>query len=376
MYRLVYEPLERLLRQKKPPIILILGLRQVGKSTLAMSLGDKKGYVRFNFDLVGDRQEFIHQDRHTLALFAQKYHGKLVIVDEIQKLPEATSVVKHLYDTYGMMFVLTGSSEIKIRSGLGDSLAGRVHEVKLYPLSLREINIQSGLRFAPKAEYNNYEDNQKNILNYLVYGSMPNLQNIPVNQYQTYLVDFANTLISKDVLEVSGMKKTTQVYQLAQLLALQIGQLVNFNELANNTEFSRQSVYRYIDILEQMGLIIRAKPISTNERESISKATKIYFTDLGVRNALVGNFADWHRRQDKGQLLENAVFVAIKRRHEYAGDRTTLGFFRSAYGSEIDIVEKSASGERLYEVKAGEKSIRKRQKVEMVTIETAQKYLY
>ena len=376
MYRQVYEPLKQLLGQKKSPIILILGLRQVGKSTLAMSLGEKRGYVRFNFDLIGDRQEFVHQDRHTLALFAKKYQEKLIIVDEIQKLPEATEVVKHLYDTYGMAFVLTGSSEIKIRVGMGDSLAGRVHEVRLYPLSFTEMNIQSGLAFDAKADYPNYEDNQKNILRYLVFGSLPNLQNIPMDQYQTYLADFTNTLLSKDVLEVSGFKHSTQIYQLAKLLALQIGQLVNFNELAISTELSRQSVYRYIDIFEQMGLVIRTKPISTNERESIGKATKIYFIDLGVRNALVGDFSDWQGRQDKGQLLENAVFVGIKRRHEYANDRAALGFFRSAYGAEIDIVEKSPSGERLYEIKAGKKAMRKKKNVEMVTIETAQKYLY
>jgi predicted AAA+ superfamily ATPase len=205
---------------------------------------------------------------------------------------------------------------------------------------------------------------------------MPNLENIPMDQYQMYLVDFINTLLSKDVLEVSGLKKTTQVYHLARLLALQIGQLVNFNELAVSTELSRQSIYRYIDIFEQMGLIIRAKPLSTNERESIAKATKIYFTDLGVRNALVEDFSDWNSRQDKGQLLENAVFVGIKRMHEYKGDRAALGFFRSAYGSEIDIVEKSAMREHLYEVKAGKKSMRKKKKVEVVTMETAQKYLY
>lgn len=376
MYRQVYEGLSKLLNQDRPPIILILGLRQVGKSTLAQSLGEGAGYVRFNFDLVGDRQEFGSQDRHSLAVLAQKFGKRVVIVDEIQKMPEATEVVKHLYDTHNVKFVLTGSSEIKIRKGMGDSLAGRVHEVKLYPLSLKEINLQSGLNFDHNGEFVNYEENQQNLLRNLIYGSLPQLQNIPFDQYETYLNDFTNTVISKDILEISGTRKTTQIYTLAKLLAFQIGQLVNFNELASSTELSRESVYKYVDIFEQMGLVVRARPMSTNEREAISKATKIYFTDLGVRNALVGNFEDWNGRQDKGQLLENAVFMGIKRAQEYAGRRVDLGFFRSPYGAEIDIVEKTGQEQKLYEIKVGDKKLTSKRGVEIVTLQTAQKYLY
>lgn len=376
MYRQVEEKLTRLLVQPKAPIILILGLRQVGKSTLAQTLAKKQEWVRFDFDVLGDRQELSQSDRHSLAFLAQKYQGQVVIVDEIQKMPEATAVIKHLYDTYQMKFILTGSSELKIRRGVGDSLVGRLHEVRLYPLSLAEINIQSGLDFDPQREFNNYEVNQQLLWRYLVYGSLPQLQNIPVAQYRQYLDDFTNGLMSKDVLEVSGTRKATKVYLLAKLLALQIGQLVNFNELASNTEMSRESVYRYVDIFEQLGLIVRARPMSTNEREAISKRAKIYFTDLGVRNSLVGNFDAWEMRVDKGQLLENAVFVGIKRARDYGGVRTNLGFFRSPHGAEIDIVEKSGTRQKLYEVKVGGKGTPGKGKVEVISLQIAQKYLY
>ena len=377
MFRRIGVRLESLLKQEKPPVVLILGMRQVGKSTLAVSLGEKLGgYVRFNFDLVGDRQEFLDQDRHALAIFAQKYKDKLVIVDEVQKMPEATAVVKHLFDTYNMKFILTGSSEVKIRKGLGDTMAGRVHEERLYPLSIWEMNVQSGLDFDPRVEFNNYDVNQVNLLKYLVYGSLPHLSNVDFSQYRMYLEDLVNTLVSKDVLEISGTRKTTQVYLLARLLAQQVGQLVNFNELAANTELSRESVYRYIDVFEQMGLIVRAKPISTNEREAISKATKFYFSDLGVRNALIGDFSDWKMRFDRGSLLENAVFVGIKRANDYTGRRADLGFFRSAYGAEIDIVEGVGVEQRLFEVKASDKKTARKKGVEVITLANAQKYLY
>ncbi len=372
-YRQIQAQLTKHLSGKNSPIILILGLRQVGKSTLAQNIAGA-GYVRFNFDLISDRLEFTNQNRHDLGLFAEKYKSKIVIVDEIQKSPEATSVVKHLFDNFGMKFILTGSSEIKIRKNLGDSLAGRIHEVKLYPLSIKEINIQKNLKWDLDGEFSNFEENQQNLLKILVYGSLPNLLNIKNEDYEEYLRDYTNTIISKDVLEIAGTRKNTQVFLLAKLLALQIGQLVNFNELALNTELSRESVYRYIDIFEQMGIIIRAKPISTNEREAISKATKIYFTDLGVRNSLIENFNPFNQRIDKGQLLENAVFVGIKRSDAYNNTRSSLGFFRSITGKEIDIVRKTDDKEDLYEVKVTDNS--KKKNVKIITFQNAQKYLY
>ena len=374
MFRQLQAPLKNLFYQEKGPIILILGMRQVGKSTIALSLVEKRKYVRFDFDLVSDQLEFVNQNRHDLALFAEKYKDSIVIIDEIQKSSDATLVIKHLYDNFHTKFILTGSSELKIRKGLGDSLAGRVHEVRLYPMSLKEINIQQGLSWESKDEYKNYDINQQNLLKALSFGTLPNLLNIQRDEYETYLNDYTNTIISKDVLEIAGTRKSTQVFLLAKLLALQIGQLVNFNELSLNVGLSRESVYRYIDIFEQMGLIVRAKPISTNEREAITKATKIYFTDLGVRNSLIGNFNSLNQRLDKGQLLENAVFVGIKRSDDYQNIKASLGFFRSVYGSEIDIVKKVDNLEYLFEVKITDRG--KKKNVKIVTLETAQKYLY
>lgn len=378
MYRQVGEEIKHVLESAWMPIILILGARQVGKTTLAESLVPASDQVRFNFDLLEDAARFSRQGKDELALFSRRYQDKTIIIDEVQKKPEATAVIKHLYDTYKMRFILTGSSEVKIRRGLGDSLAGRIHEVHLYPLTLSEINIQSGLSFKTVNEYNSYDQNQQNLLRALVYGSLPQIQNIEPAEYETYLTDYVNTVLSKDILELGHTRKTTQVYTLAKHLALQIGQLVNFNELAKNTELSRVTVAGLIDTFEQMGLVVRAKPISTNERESISKATKIYFVDLGVRNALIGNFSAFNGRLDAGQLLENAVFMGIKRQLEYGGNRGRyeLGFFRSPHGAEVDIVKKVGGKEELLEVKLSRPTRKLNKGVELVTLETAQKYLY
>lgn len=379
MYRQVTSQIEKILNSSWKPIILLLGPRQVGKSTLAHSLIPQQEQINFNFDYRLDIETFIQKNRHDLAVFAENNQGKTVIIDEIQKAPEATGVVKHLYDNFkqfNLKFILTGSSEIKIRRGIGDSLTGRIYEAHLYPLSLSEVNIQSGLVFEAEKEYNNYDHNQTLLQKYLVLGSLPPSLNMPPIQYQDYLREYVNSLFSKDILELSGTRKPLQVLTLAKHLALQIGQLVNLNELANNVELQRVSIYKYLDVFEQIGLIHIAKPISTNERESISHATKIYFTDLGIRNALINNFDDFSLRADKGRLLENAIFVGLKRQLDYQRQSYKLGFFRSTHGTEIDIVKKTDGAEELFEIKTSTKKMRQSKNITYITIDTAQKYLY
>src|SRR3989344_830450 len=117
MFRQISKSLSDLLDQNTPPIILVLGMRQVGKSTLALNLVKNSKYVRFNFDLPSDRLEFINQNRHDLSNFSEKYKEHIIVIDEIQKSPDATAIIKHLYDNYKTRFILTGSSEVKIRKG-------------------------------------------------------------------------------------------------------------------------------------------------------------------------------------------------------------------------------------------------------------------
>ena len=376
MYRKVLHAVNTLLNRDNPPIVMILGLRQVGKTTLARTACGDRPSVFFNFDLISDIAEFTGRDRHSLALFSRRYSDHIIVVDEVQKSPEATGIIKHLHDTYGLPFLLTGSSEVRIRKGIGDSLAGRLREIRLYPLSLEEIDVQRQLPFDARKEFNNYEYNQQTLLRYLVYGSLPHLENIPEEEYADYLRGLMNGLLSRDILEISAIRKPAQVYHLARLLAMQIGQIVNFNELAENTHLSRISVVNFIEIFEQMGLVVRAAPISTNKRESITKRTKIYFTDTGIRNSLINDFSPFESRPDRGQLLENAVFMGLKRSLEYSDNPYELGFFRSEYGSEIDIVKKVPENEELFEVKIGKRKSRKGLDATYITLDTAQKYLY
>ena len=373
MYRHISENIKNALKAENPPIILILGLRQTGKTTLAKAVCSEIGYQMFNFDLLSDRREFEQSDRHSLADFAERYKDKIILIDEVQKMPEATSIIKHLFDNCKLKFVLTGSSELKIRKNFGDTLAGRTKVFHLYPLSIKELLTQDGK--IKETEGPSFDLAQIKLQKYLVFGSLPNIENIKPEEYAPHLKNFTETLLSKDVLEISGIKKSTKLYGLAKLLALQVGQLVNVNEVAMLAELSRPTIYNYLDVLEQMNIISRAYAVSINERKAISEKFKVYFTDLGVRNALINNFENLHMRTDMGALLENAVYMGIKRQLDYGERIYKMGFFRSKTGSEIDIVVKSNNETHLYEVKTSARFQKKKGEISYITKSDAWKYL-
>ncbi len=373
MYREILKKVKKTISAKNAPIVIVLGLRQTGKTTLAKSACAGKKFQIFNFDLLSDRQEFEKTNRHSLADFASRYKGKIIFIDEVQKMPQSTAIIKHLFDQYKLKFILTGSSELKIKKNMGDSLAGRTKIFRLYSLSVKEILVQK--RKIKENEKPSFDPANELLQRYLVFGSLPNLENISPDEYESFLKDFADSLLSKDILEISGIKKSTRIYALAKLLALQVGQLVNINEIAMLVELSRPTVYGYLDILEQMNIICRAPALSTNERKAISEKFKVYFTDLGIRNQLAGNFENLNTRLDTGALMENAAYIGIKRKLDYAGEIYKMGFFRSRTGSEIDIVVKSGGREYLYEVKTSEKFQKKKGKVEYITKNNIWEYL-
>lgn len=373
MYRRIANEVQKQLTSGALPVILLLGLRQSGKTTLAKAITQGIPTQTFNFDLVSDRKEFSEQSRHSLALFAKRYADHIIFIDEVQKSPESTDVIKHLVDHYHLRFLLTGSSELKIAKGVGDSLAGRVRTFRLYPLSISEIHAQREKKEMPVPVP--YDAAQSILREILVSGSLPRLQNIPFVDHAAYLRDYTDALLSKDILDIVDIKKSTKIYSLARFLALQIGQLVNVNELALMTELSRATVYQYLDVLEQLALIWRVRPISANARRAIATKCKVYFTDLGVRNALVGDFSPFESRLDRGALLENAVAVGLKRQHEYRNEHVEIGFFRSHSGSEIDLVVKEQGKETLYEVKASPRARSRMPNVQTITLDTAHEFL-
>jgi len=374
MYRQLFTSIADNYQTPKPFIVLILGLRQTGKSTLAKSVCQQFGHHQFfNFDLPSDQEEFTSQNRHSLDNFASRYQKHLILVDEIQKLPESTNTIKHLYDNYHLNFIITGSSEYKIKQHLGDTLAGRVKTYHLYPLSLSEILTQK--QAIKTTETPSYDQSQIEIQKYLTHGSLPTIQNILPQDYSSFLNSFTQDLLSKDILEISQIRKSTKIYSLAKLLAMQIGQLVNVNELSILTEINRTNIYNYLDLLEQLNLIKRAYPLSTNQRQAISSKFKVYFTDLGIRNSLINNFSPLNTRLDSGLLLENAIYVGLCRQLEYQNTPHQIGFFRSKNGSEIDIVVKKNNQEFLYEVKYHPRYLNKTGNVTYITPQNAYQFL-
>ncbi|MBI2465502.1 ATP-binding protein [Candidatus Shapirobacteria bacterium] len=373
MYRYLEEKIKWTLDKSGwQPIVLLLGLRQTGKSTLARNVCGQIKYRLFNFDLQTDRLEFMDNNRHTLEEFARRYENEIIIVDEVQKLPESTGTIKHLYDNFHLKFIMTGSSEVAIKKNISDSMAGRVKIFHLYPLNIKEELVQK--EKISETDKVGFDDGMIEIQNYLTYGSLPKMLNLKQEEREGYLKDLTNLILSKDMLDVIEVKSSIKVLTLAKFLAMQIGQLVSVGELAMLTELSRPTVYNYLDIFEQMNLICRAYPLSTNNREAISSKFKVYFTDLGLRNALVNDFRALNQRLDSGLLLENAVYMGIKRNNDYEEKVVEQGFFRSERGVEMDIVLKGSDMEKVYEVKKSDK-VRKKDGVEYITMKNAGEFL-
>jgi uncharacterized protein len=373
MYRFLEEKIKWTLAESGwQPIVLLLGLRQTGKSTLAKRVCEGKKYKLFNFDLQSDREEFMNYNQHSLVEMARRYQDQILIIDEVQKLPESTGVIKHLYDNYKMKFVLTGSSEIQIKKNLADSMAGRVKTFRVYPLTIGEQLVQRGINKVE--EKANYDEGMAELQRYLVYGSLPKMMDLKPGEEDGYLEELIDLLLSKDVLDVVETKSSIKVRSLAKFLAMQIGQLVSVGELAMLTELSRPTVYNYLDIFEQMNLICRAYPMSSNNREAIGSKFKVYFVDLGLRNALLNDFSMINQRLDAGLLLENAVYLGIRRKGDYEGKVREQGFFRSDKGTEVDIVLKDDGKEELFEVKKSG-NVRKKTGIKYVTMENGWEFL-
>lgn len=373
MYRILSEEIKKRITGKKSPIIVILGLRRTGKTTLTKTVLKGQKHVFFSFDLLSDRSYFSTLDRFTLEEFNTNYHDHYVVIDEVQKYPESIGVIKYLYDHHNIKFILTGSSELKLKQYMEDTLAGRTTSYRLYPLTLKEILVQN--KKLKKDEDVNDELGNSLLERYLVYGSLPDLFNIKREFREKYLYDFVSDLLSKDALIAGNIRNSLKIYKLASFLALQLGSLVNIDELSTKLEISRNTVYSYLDVLEQINMIIRAYPLSTKQRKAIASKFKVYFVDNGMRNALIEDFRPINKRSDLGVLLENAIYLGIKRDLDYKDHRKEIGFFRSESGTEIDIVLKDKEKEELYEVKTNEKYDSKKGNVQYITYKQAWKYL-
>lgn len=375
--------------KKYKQVLILLGSRQVGKTTIV-----KKIFPRGDYFLVDNepiKKILETYDIETYKTLIDK-NSKEIIIDEIHLLNNPGRAIKIIYDQIKKIrIIITGSSSFHIKNKTGESLAGRKIDYNMYPLTFSEYLNQKGIekdlnfnileKITDENKYDSkdrlYKFDIKNILNnVLIYGQYPHL--IKNANDKKYLLNFADSLIFKDILELNLIEDKRLAKDLLKLLAFQIGKLINYSELASSLKADQRTIKRYIEIFEQSFILFRLYPYSKNKRDEIVKAAKIFFYDTGIRNALIGDFSDLGSRVDKGALFENFIISELIKQDSYLGKNFKFYYWRTKQGSEIDVVMEKAGelfgAEIKYKRKAINKSFKNRYPEAKIRLVTADNF--
>jgi len=325
--------------------IIVVGARQTGKTTLVKKILSSYDTQLFNCDNPTDRKLLDDKD----LTFLQQLIGnkKIIFIDEGQKVSTIGQTVKLLVDHYGSekQILVSGSSSINLLDSVQETLTGRKFVYTLYPLSLEEIY-----------HHDQQLDWLKNLSTYLIFGNYPEVISRPsFAEKIELLMELQSSALFKDIFEFQQIKNPTILRDLLKALALQIGSEVSYNELSNLLGIDKKTVERYVDLLEKNFLIYRLSPYTTRKRQELAKLKKIYFYDLGLRNALLNNFNFLDSRNDVGSLWENFIITERMKYRVYHKIHANQYFWRTYSGSEIDLVEELDGKLHGYEIKWNEK---------------------
>jgi hypothetical protein len=348
---------ERLLKDllEGDKIGVILGARQVGKTTLVERVLGGRSATFLNLDVEVDKSRFLAaaslSPRDGLRSLGSP---EVLVLDEAQRLPGTSRIIKGWHDSrVAAKVVLLGSSSLDLLDQAAESLTGRNRKLVLPPLLFSETlgtqewatpGATSGhLRehFAPQL--------RTFLLQRLSFGSYPEI--VTSGQPIRLLRELSSDYLWKDVLQAGLVKTPDLIKRLLMLLAHQAGSEVSVNELATQLQMARPTVDRYLDLLEQTFVIFRLPAFSTNPRKEIAKSQKVFFWDTGIRNALLSAFSTDAFRPDIGVLWENWVIAEIAKRNALLGSPAELFFWRTRGQSEVDLVVKQAGILQAFEIK-------------------------
>lgn len=319
-------------------VAIVYGARQVGKTTLAKQIGER---YKTTLYLNCDDPTVVTQLTEKSAIELKAYVGDsdLVIIDEAQRVENIGISIKLLHDSYPELSLLvTGSSSLDLANKITEPLTGRSREVQLFPLSVREVSSNQA-EMLPNAH----------IL--MDRGGYPAFWGMSAQSAHTRLQNLANNYIHRDAFSPNVIYDQTIINNLLRLLAYQIGNEVNYSELGVQLSVSKETVQRYIDLLEKAFIIFRRNQYRRNQRSEVGRLRKVYFIDLGIRNAIIGNFKPLENRDDVGALWEN--FCMIERmKYLQNCDRFVRSYYwRNNRGNEVDIIEEESTYVRAIECK-------------------------
>lgn len=324
----------------KGKVVIIYGARQVGKTTLAKEIQRKhfEKSIYLNCDEPDIRAAFTDKTSTEIKSFLGD--KKIVILDEAQRIKNIGVTLKLIVDSFPEIQVIaTGSSSFDLSNQINEPLTGRKYEFFLYPFSLEELaQIYSPLEISRLLEQR------------IVLGMYPEIV-LSGREAEDKLKSITKSYLYKDALQFQNIKHSEALEKLLQALALQIGNEVSYNELAQVAGIDKNTVVNYLRILEQAFIIFRLSPFSRNLRNELKKMRKIYFFDTGIRNAVINNLNLLNLRQDTGALWENFVISERVKHNQNNNAEKNIYFWRTREGKEIDYVEESGGKLSAVEIK-------------------------
>ena len=339
---MIERKLDKIIKKQlfKGKVIVIVGPRQVGKTTLLGELVRKsdKRVLALNCD--EPEVQTMLTNTNVAKLRAIIGNNELLVIDEAQKVDNIGLTLKLIVDNIkSVQVVASGSSAFELRNRLNEPLTGRKFEYQMFPISSSEIIDTFGLM-----------EERRTLENRLVYGSYPDIV-MHSEEARQYLTDLAQSYLYKDILSLDSIRKPQLLDKLLQALAFQIGSEVSTNELARTLQTDGKTIDKYIDLLEKCYVVFRLGGLSRNLRTELKRAKKIYFYDNGVRNAIIQQFAPVNLRDDIGALWENFFIAERMKRNHYSGYYCNRYFWRTTLQQEIDLIEESDGAMTAFEMK-------------------------
>jgi len=339
--------LENIVKEKigSGKAIIIVGARQVGKTTLIKKILNGKEYLFFDADDPANRRLLSSPTTEQIRAFLGDY--KTVFIDEAQRIDGIGLTLKIITDQFpDVQLFVSGSSSFDLGNKLNEPLTGRKWEYELFPITWDEFEKKEG-----------YLKTEQQIENRLLYGMYPEVLNNKGKEREV-LKNLVSSYLYRDILAFSEIRKPEILDNLLLALALQVGSEVNYNELAQTIGVNKITIQKYIDILEKGYIIFRLNSFSRNLRNEIKRNRKIYFYDNGIRNMIIGNFNQLDLRTDIGALWENFLISERKKENIYKDTFARMYFWRTKQQQEVDFVEEKDGKIYGYEFKWKAKKVK------------------